>query len=494
MKTIIAAGVALLMSLNVDAVSQETTVSTGKDTKKTSITVYNGGFGLVREQRMMNLKSGMNDVRFEDVASQIDPTSISFKSMSFPSSLSVREQNYQYDLLNPTSILNKSVGKTVRFRRMLGNGQSETIEGTLLNPPTTVVADGSYNSSMNYNGLVIKTKDGKVLLNPTGEVLVDELPTGLLPVPSLLWKLYCNKPGQHETEVAYTTNGINWNADYVALVNDDESKVDITGWVTLDNKSGAMYKDAQLQLVAGDVRRVQNHTISLSALTAGVTYNNEGAFKAAPEFHEESFFEYHLYTLDGTTTINNNETKQMQLMNANNVSVKRKLIFDSAKPTYVSSRGGGQATDELKANVIVEVKNSQDNNMGMPLPKGKVRMYKNDKRGNVQFLGEDETDHTPKDETLRLYIGDAFDVVATRKQTDVKQLGDRSNEMSYEVTVRNRKETSTDVYILEHFWGEWEVTKNNAKFNKLDARSLEFPITLAKGESKTITFTVRTRW
>ncbi|MBX7155946.1 MAG: hypothetical protein K1X91_13390, partial [Bacteriodetes bacterium] len=406
---------------------------------------------------------------------------------------SVREQNYQYDLLNPTSILNKSVGKTVRFRRMLGNGQSETIEGTLLNPPTTVVADGSYNSSMNYNGLVIKTKDGKVLLNPTGEVLVDELPTGLLPVPSLLWKLYCNKPGQHETEVAYTTNGINWNADYVALVNDDESKVDITGWVTLDNKSGAMYKDAQFQIMAGDPKKIEYNSY-LKRWCRNPLMSSLYSIKDNPEFHEESFFEYHLYTLDGTTTINNNETKQMQLMNANNVSVKRKLIFDSAKPTYVSSRGGGQATDELKANVIVEVKNSQDNNMGMPLPKGKVRMYKNDKRGNVQFLGEDETDHTPKDETLRLYIGDAFDVVATRKQTDVKQLGDRSNEMSYEVTVRNRKETSTDVYILEHFWGEWEVTKNNAKFNKLDARSLEFPITLAKGESKTITFTVRTRW
>jgi len=493
MKTIIAAGVALLMSLNVDVVSQETTVSTGKDTKKTSITVYNGGFGLVREQRIMTLKTGMNDVRFEDVASQIDPTSISFKSMNFPSSLSVREQNYQYDLLNPTSILNKSVGKTVRFRRMLGNGQSETIEGTLLNPPTTIVADGSYNSNMNYNGLVIKTKDGKVLLNPSGEVIVDELPQGLLPVPSLLWKLYCNKPGQHETEVAYTTNGINWNADYVALVSDDESKVDITGWVTLDNKSGATYNNAQLQLVAGDVRRVQNRYrggveyLSLDNMSVGMA-------KSAPEFKEESFFEYHLYTLDGTTTINNNETKQMQLMNANNVSVKRKLIFDSAKPTYVNSRGGGQATDELKANVIVEVKNSQDNNMGMPLPKGKVRLYKNDKRGNIQFLGEDETDHTPKDETLRLYIGDAFDVVATRKQMDVKQLSDRSNEISYEVTVRSRKETSTEVYVLEHFWGEWEVTKNNAKFNKLDARSFEFPITLTKGESKTITFTVRTRW
>ncbi|MBL7998107.1 MAG: DUF4139 domain-containing protein [Candidatus Kapabacteria bacterium] len=472
------------------AQAQQATTSTANDIKKTSVTVYNSGFGIVREQRVIKLEKGANLLRYEDVASTIDPTSISIKSLTQPDALAVREQNYQYDLLTPTSILNKSVGKKIRFKRMQGT-QSEIIEGTLLNPPTNIInsPDGSQNT---YSGLVIRTNDGKIILNPVGEAILDEVPSGLVARPSLVWLLNAAKSGEQTTEVAYMANQMQWKADYVAVVNETDTKMDLTGWVTLDNKSGGTYSNAQLQLIAGDVRRVQEEQPMYPKMARGYM-TMEAA--SAPEFKEESFFEYHLYTLDAPTTIRDNETKQMQLMSAANAGIKKKLIFDGSRYNFSGGMpGGGAATDEQKAAVVVEIKNEQANNMGVPLPKGKVRVYKADQRGNLQFVGEDRIDHTPKDELVRLYIGDAFDVVGTRKQTSVNQISDRVNETSYEITIRNRKETTADVSVVEHFWGDWQITQKNTPFEKLDARSVEFPLTLKKGESKTITFTVRTKW
>lgn len=470
---------------------QQTITSTTNDNKKTSVTIYTSGFGIVREQRSMKLEKGLNILRYEDVASTIDPTSISIKSLTQADALSVREQNYQYDLLTPTSILSKSVGKKIRFKRTVGN-QSEVIEGILLNPPSNIIMNSNGGQEQTYSGLVIKANDGKIILNPTGEVILDEVPSGLVARPSLVWQLNSARQGEQTTEVAYMANQMNWKADYVAVVNDNDTKMDLTGWVTLDNKSGATYNNAQLQLIAGDVRRIQEEQYVPKAY-----YSRAVAMDAmgAPEFKEESFFEYHLYTLDQPTTISDNETKQMQLLSSANANIKKKLIFDGTRYNFSNNQpGSGSATDEQRAAVVVEIKNEKSNNMGMPLPKGKVRVYKADSRGNLQFVGEDRVDHTPKDELIRLYIGDAFDVVGTRKQTANNQISDRVNETSYEITIRNRKETATDVSVVEHFWGDWQILNNNSTFEKIDARTVEFPLSLKKGESKTISFTVRSKW
>lgn len=486
--------VSLLMGATMAMEAQNVVTSTAKDTRGVSLTIYNQNFAVVRENRQIPLKEGVNLVRYEDVAAQIDPTSISFKSLTAPNAVAVREQNYQYDLLNPTSILNKSVGKTIRFKQVHPDGKVEILEGTLLNPPTAVVGqtDAGGGGTV-YQGLVIRLKDGRLILNPTGQIELNELPEGLVSRPSLLWKLDVDRAGTHNTQVSYLANGITWKADYVAVVNKDESMVDITGWVTIDNRSGATYTDAQLQLLAGDVRRVQE-----APGMGGVPMDGMMMKRAAvPQFEEEAFFEYHLYTLQGTTTVRDNETKQMTLLSAADVKVTRKLVLDAGRRWWIQgirAPGMGGDTQNVKLNIVVEMRNSKENNMGMPLPKGKVRLYKADDRGNLQFLGEDLIDHTPKDELVRLYIGDAFDVVGERKRTDYKQISDRVIEETYEITVRNHKETDVDVWIVEHFWGEWQILNSSHQYNKLDAHTVEFPVKVERNGAVKVTYTVRTKW
>jgi hypothetical protein len=213
-------------------------------------------------------------------------------------------------------------------------------------------------------------------------------------------------------------------------------------------------------------------------------------------FDEESFFEYHLYTLDGTTTVRNNEIKQMQLLKANDASVQKKLVFDASRVSWTNTRspGSGSSTNEIKAAIIVQLKNEKANNMGMALPKGKVRVYKADSRGNVQFIGEDLIDHTPSNEVIRLHIGEAFDVVGTRTQSDTKRISDRAYEYTFEIQIRNRKETPVEVSVVEHSWGDWEIVRNSDRFVKVDASTFEFPLTLKKDESKTVRYTIRQSW
>jgi len=484
----------LLMGATMAMEAQNAVTSTAKDTKGVSLTIYNQNFAVVRENRQISLKEGVNFVRYEDVAAQIDPTSISFKSLTAPNAVAVREQNYQYDLLNPTSILNKSVGKTVRFKQVHPDGKVEILEGTLLNPPTAMVGqtDAGGGGTV-YQGLVMRLKDGRIVLNPTGQIELTELPEGLVSRPSLLWKLDVDKAGTHDTQVSYIANGITWKADYVAVVSKDESMVDLTGWVTIDNRSGATYANAQLQLLAGDVRRVQE-----APGMGGVPMDAMAMKRAgAPQFEEEAFFEYHLYTLQRTTTVRDNETKQMTLLTASDVKVTRKLVLDAGRRWWIQgirAPGTGSDTDNVKLNIVVELRNTKENNMGMPLPKGKVRLYKADDRGNLQFLGEDLIDHTPKDELVRLYIGDAFDVVGERKRTDYKQISDRVYEETYEITVRNRKDTDVNVWVVEHFWGEWQILSHSHPYNKLDARTIEFPIKIERNSAMKVTYTVRTKW
>ncbi|MDX1439498.1 MAG: hypothetical protein R3284_06300, partial [Rubricoccaceae bacterium] len=399
---------ALSLCVAIPSLAQPSVISDPESQEGVSLTIYNQNFAVVREVRPIALQQGMNMVRIEGVAAQIDPTSISIQSLNHPGSLSVREQNYQYDLIGTNSVLDKAVGQRVRLIRDTQNG-TEIETGTLLSQPS--------------QGRIIQLDDGRVLVNPGGTIELMSMPEGLLSRPSLLWHLNAGRGGSHQTEVSYMTNGITWSADYVAVINEGETEVDMTGWVTLNNQSGATYRHASLQLLAGDVRRVQEGR----AYPEAARYADAIAMEAAPPaFQEESFFEYHLYTLDGTTTIAERETKQMELLGASGVGVQRRLIFDGSGtyfPFYRTGRpGSGGATNEMSAAIVLEMVNSEENSMGMPLPKGKVRVYKKDSRGNLQFLGEDLINHTPRNEQIRLYIGDAFDVVGTRRQVSNRRI------------------------------------------------------------------------
>ncbi len=485
MKRMLAAACMALSS----AVAFAQVVSTPSQSQGMALTVYNGGFAVVRETRSLELNKGLNKLRYEGVAQKIDPTSLSIKSLTAPLGLSVREQNYQYDLLNPVSILNKCVGQTIRLKQTSPTGATSILEGKLLNPPTAVIANTDSGRGGNtYQGLVLQTKDGLVL-DPEGEITVTKLPDGLVSSPSLMWLLEIAKAGKQRAEVSYITEGITWKADYVAVVSNDEKKLDLTGWVTIDNRSGATYPTAKLQLMAGDVRRIQ----PAAPRNAGYTkLMMKGAMDSASAFTEQSFFEYHLYTLDGKTTVAQNETKQMNLLSAHNVTAQRRLIFDSAKSSMRPGQGG--STNAGKLAIMLEIKNDKASNMGMPLPKGKIRVYKADNSAALQFIGEDLIDHTPKDETVRCYVGDAFDVVGTRTQTNLKNVSDRVQEASYSINIRNRKDTAVNVTVVERFSNDWEILQKNHDFKKIDSRTAEFALNIPANKEATVNYTVRTKW
>jgi hypothetical protein len=450
------------------------------------LTVYNGNFALVKDTRSIDLRAGMNSIAVEDVAAKIDPTSILFKSITAPNSVTILEQNYQYDLISPDNILNKSLGEEVIYTRYLDNSTSQSI-GTLLSGP----ANG---------GVVIKRQDGKIELNPSGTATLGAMPEGLQPRPTLNWLLQSDKAGAQDAQISYITDGIGWKADYVALVNKNDSALDLAGWVTLNNQSGATYNDAKLTLMAGDVRRVQESDQYVRNKGGYTPY----ASTSAPQFQEQSFFEYHMYTMERPTTISNNETKQLSLLNASSVPTKKEMIYDARGEWFRNwwypgrtdgDPGSGYDTSNYhKVNVVLEIQNSKANHMGMPLPKGRVRVYKLDDQGSQQFIGEDMIDHTPKDEKVRLYVGDAFDVVGDYKRTNYRKISDNVAEESFEVKLRNHKEAPVAVKVVDHVWLDWTVTAKSHEFTKKDASTIEFPVTVPKDGEATITYTILTRW
>ncbi len=449
-----------------------------------ALTIYNQNFGVVREKRKVDVKEKEGTIRFADVASQIDGTSVQFKSWTDPDA-TILEQNYEYDLVSADKLLQKYIDKQIAVLTKDGSRYS----GNLL--------------SFDPNQLVIRQygEKGDLVMVQRGDNVKDiqfgSLPEGLITKPTLVWKLATEKTGQQLVEVAYQTAGLNWQADYNAVLNPKDTGLDLGGWVTINNQSGGTYKDAKLKLIAGDVRRVQ------PAMPMGGMKMRAMAAEAAPGFEEKAFFEYHLYTLGRPSTVAQNQTKQIELLKAGDVPVKKIFLYDGA-PQYrfyggmYTDASYGSEESNKKVNVIIEVKNSKQNHMGMALPKGKVRLYKRDEAdAALEFIGEDEIDHTPKDEVIKLHIGDAFDVVGERKRTDFKiDTGRKTMTESFEIMVRNHKDEPVEVLIKEtlYRWNNWEIIDSNHKFTKYDANTIHFPVKIDKDGEQVITYTVRYTW
>ncbi len=456
--------------------------------ESTELTVYNQGFGFVKEVRSIQLKQGRQTIAIEDVASMIDPTSVGIRSLSNKDSFNVLEQNYQYDLISPAAILNKSVGQRVRFIRTLGS-KKDVLEGTLLSAPNAIVASPQGQSQQTYNGMVIRTDDGRIVLDPTGEVEVEHVPNGLISKPTLLWDLDCSEAARNSIELSYITHGMSWEANYVMTLGSD-STADLQGWVTLDNHSGTTYENAKLKLLAGDVNQVRQN--------AGFGGGGGFAFARAaptPTFQEQSLFEYHLYTLQRPATVRDKESKQISLLSGRNVPYVKKLIVDSMQGynNYYPSEGSvGEGS--IKPQVRLEFTNDETSHLGMPLPKGKFRIYQRDSEGSVQLLGEDQIDHTPRNEHLSLVVGRSFDVAANRKRTNFKQINNHLAQESFEIEVRNRKTTADTVFVLERHWGDWTVLDKNTEFTKLDSQTMQFQVPLEPNEVRTISYTVQTKY
>lgn len=456
----------------------------------TEITVYNQGLGFVKDVRTVDFKAGLQQFVIDDVAQLIDATSVGFRCLSNPGSISVLEQNYQYDLLSPESILQKSVGKRIRFTRTMGN-RKESIDGVLVSSPTSVTNTGD-GSEYSYNGLVIKTDDGRIILSPEGEIEVMEIPEGLITKPSLVWQLDSATGQRARVELSYLTKGLSWNANYVLTLG-GKGTGDLQGWVTLNNQSGLSFKNANLKLLAGDINvlTASNGNLGKPRYAYGAAARDgEAAFK------EESLFEYHLYTLQRPATVKNKESKQLSLLEGFDVPVRKVIQFDSEANAATDSPEGD--TQELRSAVMVKFTNNEKSHLGMPMPAGKIRVYQRDDSGSVQFLGENQIQHTPRDERVSLTIGSAFDVKATRKRTNYTKLGRNSARISYEIEVRNRKKVAETVSLVEHAFGglfqQWKITSSSDPFTKIDAGTFGFEVGLKAGEVKTVKYTAEVKW
>jgi len=459
----------------------------------TELTVYNQGFALVKEQRSLDLKKGVQQVAVEDVAQMIEANSVGIRSISEPGSFTVLEQNYQYDLISVQAILNKAVGQEIKFNRVLPDGKKEQIVGKLLTAPTNIVSDANGSQNMIWSGMVIRTNDGRILLNPTGELEVSSIPDGLISKPTLMWEVDANKSGTNQIELSYLTQGMSWKCDYVLALDGTGKVGDFKGWVTMTNNSGASFSGAKLKLLAGEVYRAQQ---------PGRMGGSGGAEMAmdrlkAGNFQEEQFADYHLYTMQRPATVRNNEIKQLSLLEAVNIPVRKKLVIDAMRGWGSTYPGDGEVgTGPIKPLVLIEFTNDEASHLGMPLPMGTVKVFQRDKSNALQMLGEASIQHTPKNEKLSLPVGRAFDLVAERKRMSFKWLGNsnRGCVETFEIELRNRKETPETVHVYERHWGEWKVTDHNLPFVKLDSETIDFVVELKPNEVKKVTYTVETRW
>jgi hypothetical protein len=456
--------------------SEQTT--TARDRQSVNITVYNSNLGLVRETRRLNLPAGRIALRFADVTAQIRPETVHLASLLSPTALRILEQNYQYDLLNPAKLLDKFVGKeiTLVLRRYQNNSEIfEPVQATLLS---------------NNAGQVWRI-NGQIVINPTNivEMRFPDVPKNLVATPTLVWDIENRDAGTQTIEASYLTNGMNWKADYVLVVNADDTKGDLQGWVTLMNSSGATFEDARLQLVAGDVNRVnEEREYALAGAMARKSVSDEAQFK------EQGFFEYHVYTLQRPTTIRDNETKQVSLLEAAGFDVKKEFVLNGQRYYYTNYNNPGQPIKE-KVGVFIQFRNAQQNKLGMPLPAGTIRLYKKDDSSNQQFIGEDKIDHTPKDEDVRVKVGDAFDIVAERKQTDYKVIvSGHLYEYAYEIKIRNHKDGPVSVIVNEPIGGDWEMVSSTFKAEKTAAFAAQFNVPVAKDGEATLSYRVRVRY
>jgi hypothetical protein len=443
------------------------------DQVELAVTVYNSDLALVRDVRNLLLSQGSSDLHFMDIAATVNPATVHFRSLTEPSSVRVLEQNYEYDLLEPDKLLRKYVGRDVtlmRRREANGTTSEEEVNARLLS----------------YNNAPVWQIDGEIVtgLHPD-HIRFPELPGNLYSRPTLIWTLDNTGPTRHRVEASYLAGKLSWNADYVLTVARDDKAADLDGWITLTNGSGTSFNNARLQLVAGDLNRVRN---VISEMVRDEARFNRPA--APPPMAQEAFSDYHLYTLARKTTINNNETKQVSMLGGTGVPVQKRYVVDGQAVYYHNAQHPGAPIKDV-VQVYYQLKNEEKAGLGMPMPAGVVRVYQADSKGGVQFVGEDAITHTPKDETLELKIGNAFDVVSERNQIDFEKFGGNVYEVEYEITLRNHKTTAIAVEVNEPIGGTWRMLRSSHEWTKTAAWAARFTVPVAAGGTAVLKYRVR---
>ena len=446
---------------------------TAADQGDLAVTVYNASLALVRDIREFTLPAGESDLHFVDIAATVNPATVHLRSLTEPSRLSVLEQNYEFDLLEPDKLLRKYVGRDVtlvRTRVQNGSATQEEVTARLV----------SYN-----NGPIWKIGNDYVTGLGSDHIRFPELPSNLYSRPTLVWRLANRGGARHRVETSYLAGGLSWNADYVLTVGRDDKTADLDGWVTLTNGSGTAFRDAKLQFVAGDLNRV-----APARQKGAMEAMADMRASAAPAMAQEAFSEYHLYTLGRRTTIANQQTKQLSLLNGTGVPVEKRYVVDGQSFYYRNRRSPGAPLKD-QVQVFYRFTNDDKSGLGAPMPQGVIRVYQADSKGGLQFVGEDRIDHTPKDETIDLKIGNAFDVVCERNQVDFEKISDTVYEMEFAITLRNHKAAPIAVQVNEPVGGTWRMVQSTHGWQKTAAWAAQFTVPVPADSSATLKYRVR---
>ncbi|KVW94406.1 DUF4139 domain-containing protein [Thiobacillus denitrificans] len=458
------------------AAPREEIASSAADQQSVAVTIYSDNLALIKDARRVRLARDINQLAWRDVSAQMRPETAQLRNVSNPAGFRLQEQTFDFDRLTPGKLLEKYVGREVGVIRTHPSTGAETRE------TATVLST--------HSGVVLQFAD-HIEAGVPGRLAFPDVPDTLRDTPTLVISLVNPTAGTQNLELSYLTGGLSWRADYVAELNERDDRLDLNGWVTLTNQSGAAYPNARLQLVAGDLNRVRDAepmpraTMAMAAKVAD-----------AAEMQQESLFEYHLYTLQRPTTLAENQTKQVALMSASRVPVKKEFLLQGANYYYTGQHG--ELGQKIKVGVFVEFDNKGEG-LGMPLPRGVIRLYKQDSQGNAQFVGEDRIDHTPKNETVRLKLGDAFDVTADKKQTAFQKLAGTSRynyvfESAYEIVLKNAKPEAVTVIVREPMPGDWTMVSESQPHTKAASGMAEWRVSVPVGGKATLSYRVRVRY
>jgi hypothetical protein len=469
------------------------------------LTIYNQNFFVARERLPMDLKAGINHVEFAGIAAHLEPDSVILRDPG-GRALQILEQNYRNDPISQGLLLSFYEGKTIDFLVQHGD-REQTVRGKIIR--SGYIPNAAYNNSYPQQSLgsPLIEVDGVLRFGMPGQPLFPALTGDSILKPTLSWEIQTNDPGKFDAEISYVSGGMSWQADYNLVVSDQPGAkfdlLDMVGWVTMRNQSGKTFENATIKLLAGDVNKLQEGGIGGRVYAAAKMAADEA--NMAPVVREKSFDEFHLYTLQRSTTLRDEQTKQVEFVRATSIHAQRIYVYDGAKTDQYGYYGGEQIRTEPnygtqsnpKVWVMEEFKNADANHLGVPLPKGKLRFYRRDTDGHLEFVGENTIDHTPKDETIRVYTGNAFDVVGERKRTNFHV--DSSHnwmEESFEIRVRNHKKEAVNVRVVEHMfrWTNWNLIEQSQPSRKSDAQTAEFPITIAPDGEEVVTYTVHYSW
>jgi hypothetical protein len=461
----------------VTAAAQIPATTTLDDQAELAVTIYNSDLALVRDVRNIQMARGTSDLHFMDIAATVNPATVHFRSLTEPSRVSVLEQNYEYDLLEPDKLLRKYVGREVtliRLRRDDNTTREEEVKARLLS----------------YNNAPVWEIGGEIVTGMQADhIKFPELPGNLYSRPTLIWTLDNNGNTRHRVEASYLAGKLSWNADYVLTVARDDKTADLDGWVTVVNGSGTSFRNARLQLVAGDLNRVRQNLAKMQEMD--MVRRDMAA--AAPAMAQEAFSDYHLYTLARKTSVNNSETKQVSMLDATAFPVQKRYVVEGQAFYYHNAQHPGAPIKDV-VQVFYQFANEEKTGLGMPMPAGNVRVYQADSKGGLQFVGEDRIDHTPKDEAINLKIGNAFDVVCERKQTDFQRIASGTYEVEYEITVRNHKAAAVAVEVNEPIGGTWRMLQSSHEWKKTSAWAAQFAVPVAQDGTAVLKYRVRVNY